>query len=131
MTVRWLAQVASIVLCAAVTFGRFLGLDGTEFSGGWLSGPILQVHFGGTLLLTFALVVAFVYPRAAAVMTLAAVACCLPLYLFFLVPGMFPGVRSIPVLPYFEFNVVDFWSIVALAAAALVAVWTLRTANRG
>jgi hypothetical protein len=131
MTMRWSApQVASIVLGAAVAFWRFQGLDGTEFSGGWLSGPMLKVQFAGILLLALAIFVASAYPRAAAVITLVAVLCCLPPHLFFLLPGAFPGERSVPVNSYFEFNNLDFWSAVALAAVALVGVSALRRMNR-
>jgi hypothetical protein len=128
MAMRWLApQVAVIVLAAALGWERFSGLDGTEFSGGWLTGPMLIVHFGGTLLMTFALPVAFAYPRVAAAMMLAAVLFCLPLHLYFLVPGaFFASYASVPVDSFFRFVDMDFCSIVALAAATLVAVLLLR-----
>lgn len=121
--------MASIIFGAA--WYRFLGLDGTEFSAGWLTGPLLHLQFSGTLLFTFALLVAFAYPRASATMTLAAVLCCLPLHLYFLVPGLFPGVRSVPMQSYFLFNHLDFWSAIALGGVTWVAVSALRNTDRG
>jgi hypothetical protein len=126
--------VASIGLGAAVAWYRFLGLDGSEFSGGWLTGPLLKLQFGGTLLITFALFAAFAYPRAAAAMTLAAVACCLPLHLYFLVPGFFrafaPGEYSIPMRSYFEFNSLDFLSVIVLVGVAALSFSTVKNARQ-
>jgi hypothetical protein len=131
MTMRSSAlQVAGLALVAAVSWYRFLGLDGPEFSGGWLTGPLLNLQLGGTLLVTLALLVAFAYPRVSAAMTLAAVPCCLPLHLYFLAPGVFRGLfggeYSVPMRSYFEFNSGDFWSVMALFGLALVSLSAVR-----
>jgi len=134
MAMRWSAlQVVSIALGAAVAWHRFLGLDGTEFSGGSVTGPLLNLQLGGTLFVTLALLVAFAYPRASAAMTLVAVPCCLPLHVYFLAPGLFrglfPGEYSVPMQSYFEFNSVDFWGVIVLIGMALVALLVIRTTS--
>ena len=127
-------QTALIVVSASLVWYRFLGLDGSEFSGGWLTGPILNLHFSGALLVTLALPILFVYPRASAAMTLAAVLCCLPLHLYFLIPGffhrLFPGEYSVTARSYFEFSSLDFWSVMALSGLTLVSLAAVRRANR-
>src|SRR5215831_1407862 len=119
---------ALIVVSASLVWYRFLGLDGSEFSGGWLTGPILNLQFSGVLLVTLALPILFVFPRASAAMTLAAVLCCLPLhlYFYFLTPGffrgLFPGEYSVTARSYFEFSSLDFWSVMALSGLTLVSL---------
>lgn len=124
-----LLQVVSIVVGAAVSWYRFLGLDGTEFSGGWLTGPMLNVQFSGTIIITTALLIAFVYRRVSAWITLAAALLCLPLHLYFLVPGAWPGVSKNPVQRLFHFNSLDFWSVTALVVAACIAISVLQNAS--
>ena len=64
-------------------------LDGSEFSGGLLTGPLLSMADYGAELFFVALICAFLFRRVAAAMAVAASALCLPLYLFFLVPVPF------------------------------------------
>ncbi len=65
------------------------GLDGTEFSGGWLTGPLLSMSDVGIVLFLLALLVTFVSPRVAAAIGLAASLLCFPLYLYFMAPVPF------------------------------------------
>jgi len=60
---------------------------GTEFAAGEVTGPLLVVHFMGSVLFVFALVLAFIRPRMAALGALAASLLCLPIYLYFVNPG--------------------------------------------
>jgi hypothetical protein len=95
---------------------------------------MLNLQFSGVLLVTLALPILFVYPRASAAMALAAVLCCLPLHLYFLIPGffrgLFPGEYSVTARSYFEFSSLDFWSVMTLAALTLVSLAALRRVNR-
>ena len=59
----WLA--ASCLVCVVVALRNPNHLAGTEFSGGWLTGPLLSMTDIGTALLLLALIVAFMYPRIA------------------------------------------------------------------
>ncbi len=83
----WLA--AGCLLCVVVALRNTNGLEGTEFSGGWLTGPLLSMTDVGTVLFVLALIVAFVYPRIAGAIGLASSLLCLPLYLYFIAPVPF------------------------------------------
>jgi hypothetical protein len=69
--------------------------EGTEFSGGRLTGPLLRLLYVGGFLFLSALVLAFLRPRIAAAAGLVASLFCLPLYLYRLAPGLFPGDYSV------------------------------------
>jgi len=78
-------QAGSFLLCIFLALHITRGLDGTEFSGGWLTGPLLSMVDIGTVLFILALVLTFLLPRVAAVIGLASSLLCLPLYCFFIV----------------------------------------------
>jgi hypothetical protein len=61
--------------------------EGTEFSGGWLTGLFLSMTDIGTALFVLALIGSFVYPRIARAIVLASSLLCLPLYLYFIAPA--------------------------------------------
>jgi hypothetical protein len=65
------------------------GLEGTEFSGGWLTGPLLSMADIGTALFLLALIAAFLYLRVAGAIALVSSLLCLPLYLYFTAPVPF------------------------------------------
>lgn len=65
------------------------GLAGTEFSGGWLTGPLLSMADFALIALGLAVVLAFVFPRVAAVLGLVSSGLCLPYYLFTIAPDPF------------------------------------------
>jgi hypothetical protein len=79
-------QAGGFLLCVFLAVEITSGLDGTEFSGGWLTGPLLSMAEIGILLFILALVLAFVFPRVAAAIGLASSLLCLPLYCFFIAP---------------------------------------------
>src|SRR5579864_9746616 len=64
-------------------------LDGTEFSGGWLTGPLLTLYNSGTLLYGTALLLTFIFRRISAAITIVASLLCLLLYAYFVAPGHF------------------------------------------
>ena len=84
-----LLQTASCLVCVVVAQRNSFGFGGTEFSGGRLTGPILNALDIGSLLFVLALVLTFVRPRIAAVLAIVASLLCLPLYLYFTAPGPF------------------------------------------
>ena len=88
---RQFAQAGSCVVCVLVML-RVTDLRETEFSGGWLTGPLLTLADIGTLLFLLALIAAFVFPRVAAATSLAASLLSLPLCLFFIAPVPFAHV---------------------------------------
>jgi hypothetical protein len=83
----WLT--VSCLACVVVALRNTNGLEGTEFSGGWLTGPLLSMTDIGALLFVLALIVTFRYPRIAGAIGLASSLLCLPLYLYFIAPVPF------------------------------------------
>ena len=85
-----------LALCCLVSVGIALrntnGLDGTEFSGGWLTGPLLSMAELAILLFLLSILVTFFFHRAAAAIALAGSLLCLPLYLYFTAPVPFGNI---------------------------------------
>lgn len=90
--IQQIYQASSCVLCVVLALKDTDGLEGTEFSGGWLTGPLLSMADVGTLLFVLAVVATFVFPRVAAAIGLASSLLCLPLYLFDIAPVPFAQV---------------------------------------
>jgi hypothetical protein len=124
-----LAQAAACLVCAVVVWRYGSDLEGTEFSGGWLTGPLLDMEDGGTLLFVVALLLTFFYRRIAAATALIACFFCLPLYLYFTAPGpfrwVFRGEYSVSPQANFVWNKWAIIGIVALAIAAYVGIRSL------
>ena len=82
-------QAAGSLLCAAIAWRFVLDLEGTEFSGGRITGPVLQLQTVGTLLFLVAATLKFPFRRTASVIALLACLLCLPLYLLLTAAGPF------------------------------------------
>jgi hypothetical protein len=76
-------------LCVLLALQITGGHDGAEFSGVWLTGPLLSMEDIGSSLFIIAVVPTFVFPRVAAVIGLASSVFCLPLYLCLVAPVPF------------------------------------------
>ena len=119
-------QAGSFLLCVFLALQTTSGLDGTEFSGGWLTGPLLSMADIGALLFVPALVLTFLFPRFAAAIGLASSLLCLPLYCFFIAPVPFAQVFArgheftVQPAPGFHWHT---WPVTALLGVA-VAVYT-------
>ena len=122
--------VASCIVCTIVTwrFSDFLG--SSEFSGGSVTGPLLNLQNVSGYLFPVAAITAFWDRRASAGIALVACLLAVPLYAYFVAPGpfrrLFDGVYSVPSTGSLFW---DLWSIAAIAAvvtAAFVSVRTLR-----
>jgi hypothetical protein len=85
-------QAGSYLICLFLALQITSGLEGTEFSGGWLTGPLLSMADTGTALFVVSFVLTFVFPRVAAAIGLASSVLCLPLYWFFIAPVPFAQV---------------------------------------
>ena len=90
--IRQAYQAGSYLICVFLTWQITSGLEGTEFSGGWLTGPLLSMADTGTALFIVSVVLTFVVPRVAAAIGLASSVLCLPLYLFLIAPVPFAQV---------------------------------------
>ena len=105
-------QAGTCLTGLVIAWKYFLALDSTEFGGGQLTGPLLAVHFVGSVLFVLALMLTFIRPRTAAASALIASLLCLPIYLYFVTPGlfraMFPGDYSVPFTSNFVW---ESWAI--------------------
>lgn len=113
-------QAARFLLCAMLARGPVQTLGASEFSGGRVTGPLLDLFDGGAALFVLALILTFAYPRVAAAIALSASLLSLPLYLYFVIPGpfrqIFKGEYSVPLRANF---VLDGWPIAGMPALAL------------
>jgi hypothetical protein len=129
-----LLQAASCLVCVVVAQRNSFGLGGTEFSGGHLTGPILDSLEIGSLLFVLALLLAFVRPRIAATLAIVASLLCLPLYLYFTAPGLFRrvfgGEYSVPLQANFVWDRSAILGVLAVALAMCICIWNLRTVER-
>jgi len=116
------------LLCVIDSLRYGSSLHGTEFSGGRLTGRLLDLKDIGALLFILAVMVVSFYPRIAAAIVLTASLLCFPLYFYFTVPGVFrwllPGAYAIPLRTNFVW---DTWAIVGVLVLATATFLSLRT----
>jgi hypothetical protein len=115
---------ALVGLCCAIVALRFnLDLDGTEFMGGRITGPLLDMQTMGFVLFFLALPLTFLVRRIAAAMLLLASLLSVPLYIYFIAPGpfryVFPGNYKGGLQANFVW---DWWSAIGMLAMVLVIV---------
>jgi hypothetical protein len=117
------SQAASCLLCFALAWRYESPIEGTEFTGGSVTGPIFHMFETGTLLLLVAASMAFWgRRRISSGVTLLAASLCLPLYLYFVIPGPFRWLFSGPYKLALQADVVwDTRSIVGIVALAITA----------
>jgi hypothetical protein len=122
-------QAGSCLLSVVAVQWICIGLEGTEFSAGSLTGPLLYLCNAGSLLLITALLLTFFYSRFAAALGLVGALSCLPLYLFLVAPGpfrrVFPGKYSVPLRTNFVWDKWSTFGILTFAFAASVCVANL------
>jgi hypothetical protein len=122
-------QAGSLLLCVFLALQITSGLDGTEFSGGWVTGPLLSMADIGTLLFVLALVLTFLFPRVSAAIGLASTLLCLPLYCFFVAPVPFAQVFArghefkVQPAPGFHWHT---WPVTALLGVAVAVYACIR-----
>ena len=118
----WLA--VSCLGGAALTLQNAVGLEGTEFSGGWLTGRLLAMADVGAVLFVLALIATFPFPRIAAGVGLASSLLCLPLHLYLVAPAPFAAIfgfgHEFKVRPGAGFH----WDPWAIAGLFMLAVAT-------
>jgi len=122
-------QAASFLLCVSLALKLTNGLEGTEFSGGWLTGPLLAMAELAIILFVLALVLTFFFPRIAAAMGIVSALLCLPLYGFLLAPVPFARVFarghefSMQPEPGFHWH---GWPVTALLSVAVALYFSIR-----
>ena len=86
---RNLWYAAAYLLSAMMMYWTSTDFEGTEYSGGRISGPLLELLAAGGLLFVVASALCGFRPKAAATVSLVASALSLPLYLFNTLPVSF------------------------------------------
>jgi len=121
-----LLQAVCFVISAALAF-QYDRFGGTEFSGGRITGPMLDLFGVGTLMFALGLLTVWTYPRIAAVVGVSASLLCFPLYVYFTAPGpfryVFRGEYSVPLRANFEW---DFWAVLGLLVLIVTAYVSTR-----
>lgn len=119
-------QAASFILCLALAWMQADRVDGSEFTGGRVTGPIFVLFESGIVIFVLAIVLTFMYRRAAALMGIAACILCFPLYLYFTAPGpfrsVFRGIYSVPLQSSFVWDCGMFAGMLTLVIAVFVGV---------
>lgn len=122
---------ASYLFCAMLVWFYFAPLEGTEFSGGRLTGPLLNMSEVGFVLFLLAGLLTSVVPRVAGSLALAASLLSLPLYFYFTAPGLlrsvFRGEYSVPAKASFVSRMEPAVGIACLMLTALVSLRALTT----
>lgn len=94
---------------------------------GWLTGPILNLSDCGGYLFLLSALLAFFLLRVSSTMTLTAALLCMPLYLYFIAPGifrkLFPGEYSIPITSAFTWSFPALAGLGSLAVAGFISVY--------
>ena len=99
-----LPQIAVCVLCAVIVWKHLsivAPLEGTEFGGGRLTSALLTGYDVGGVLFMCSIILALFFRRVAAVTTVLASLFCLPLYLYFVAPGLFRFMSTGPLRAIF------------------------------
>jgi len=122
-----LLAAAGCLLCTAVALKYHIAVDGSEFSGGSITGPLLTLNDVGMDLSVLALILVFLHTRAAAIVALLAAVLCLPLYFYFDFPKlfrqMFPGEYKVPI----EAVHWGSWAVAGFLVTALMPYLCYRT----
>jgi hypothetical protein len=118
------------ILCLAMTWKLTLSIEGTEFSGGRVTGLLLNMADVGILLFAASLITSFWLRRTSAIAGLGASILSLPLCLLLLAPGPFRrfagGEWSVPLHSSFVWNKWTIAWIVLLVLTAIVCLTNLR-----
>jgi len=117
------------LLCVGVAWIQADRIDGSEFIGGRVTGPIFTLFESGILIFVLAIILTLIYRRIAALMGIAACLLCFPLYLYFLAPGpfrsVFRGIYSVPLPSNFVWDNWTIAGILTLAFAVFVSARSL------
>jgi len=121
-------QAALYLACAVLGWIFTDAIWPSEFSGGMVTGPLLQSQDLSCDLFLVACVATFFVPRIAALLSLLATGLALPFYLYFIFPGLFQRWTGSEYKVLISQSFV--WSTLALPIA-LLALLTAVTSGKG
>ncbi len=129
-----LLQAASFFLCAVVAWTQADRVDGSEFIGGRVTGPVFRLFDLGIFIFVMAIIFTFIYRRVGAVIGVVASLLCLPFYLYFAAPGpfrsVFRGIYSVPLQSNFVWDKGMLAGMLTLAVAVFISVQGISAARR-
>ena len=121
-------QCGLCLSCAGLAWSYGRDLGSTEFGGGRITGPLLNIFGIGLVLFLVALVLTLMSLRIGAGVALAASLLCFPLYVYFTAPGpfraVFPGDYSVPLRGNYVW---DRWSVAGIVVLAATAFFCVRS----
>ena len=122
-------HAVTCIICIGLNWRLTAGLQGTEFSGGTVTGSLLSMSDLAVLLFVVSLFLVFWMRRTAAALMGIGALLCLPLSLLILAPGLFRklvgGLWSVPLQSNFTFNKWVIAWFLALLASLVIAIGTL------
>lgn len=124
-----LGQAAVNLICAVLIWRYTFPLDGTEFSGGRVTGPLLDMSGISIVLFLIGLTLSFVSSRLPAAITLVASVLALPIYIYFALPGpfrrVFKGLYSVPLTANIVLNRDSIVGLITLMLAVAFSIYRL------
>ncbi len=109
-------------------------IDGTEFIGGQVTGPIFTICEIGIIAFVVGIVLAYPLPRIASVISLLASLLSLPFLLYFIAPGpfraVFRGEYKVPLQSNFDWNRWSLEPAIAVVIVVTISVWNLFSLHR-
>jgi hypothetical protein len=124
---RWL-QAAIGLACAILVLREVAVAGPTEFSGGYLSGPMLRFADWGSVLLLVGLLALIKFHRVASVVFLIASMLSLPVFSFIVFPGYYAKLFHAESSNSLKSNV--YWdptSVLAMAGLVALSILSLRS----
>ncbi len=104
-------------------------VDGTEFIGGSVTGPILTMSEFAIIIFVAGIVLVFPFPRVASVIGLLASLLTVPFLLYFIAPGpvraVFRGEYSVPIQSNFVWSRWSLEPAIAILIVITISVWNL------
>jgi hypothetical protein len=126
---RKLAHVLVLSLACWLTLRIFAAVDGSEFIGGSITGPIGTMCEVAIIGFLVGIVFAFPFPRVASGIGLLASLLSLPLLLYFIAPGpfraVFRGEYSVPLQSNFLWSAWLLEPAIAVLIVVAFSVWNL------
>lgn len=126
---RRLAHASLLLLACWLMLKNTFALDGSEFSGGRVTGPILTMADVGLIAFVVALLLAYPLPRISSLITLLASLLSFPLLLYFIAPGpfraVFRGEYSVPLESNFVWHRWSLEPAIVILIVTAISAWNL------